>query len=331
MANCQVGAFLGYASPKKGHAGIDRALYVPQAWLDEPTRSRRAGIPAGVAHSTKPQLAGALLERALDGGVLAAWVVADEVYGSDGTLRRVLEARGQAYVLAVRGSEKPSTWPPYGPPAQVAVSEVAATVPHEGWTRLSCGEGSQGPRHYDWAYRPLRSALRDGWVHALLVRRPSTRPAEVTSYLVYAPSDVALAQVVRAVGTRWTIEEIFKLAKGQVGLDQYEVRSWRGWHRHMTLALLALAALTVGAAKGGSRVSPPHPAHRSRTPPPARPSRLGHHHPSAGPGRCLVTLATAPPKDGSSLPPPSPPKTPKGTAILRACANRGAIVRTTRD
>ena len=262
VANCQVGVVLGYASPK-GHAGIDRARYLPQAWVADPARCQAAGIPSGLGPHTKPQLARALLERALDGGGAAAGVVADEVYGSDGALRRALEARGQAYVLAVRGNEQPSTWPPYGPPAQVAVSDLAGAVPPEGWTRLSCGEGSQGPRVYDWAYCPWRPALRDGWVHALLVRRHPTRPAEIASSLVYAPSDVALAHVVRAAGTRWTIEEIFKRAKGQVGLDQYEVRSWRGWSRHITPALLALAAFAVGAAQGGD------PPARSTSPPPS--------------------------------------------------------------
>ncbi len=256
VANCQVGVFLGYASPK-GYAGIDRALFVPQGWFADAERSRRAGIPAGTVHRTKPELAREMLERALDGGVPAAWVVADEVYGSDGTLRRALEGRSQAYALAVRGNEKPTTWPPYGPPAQVAVADVAAAVPPDEWTRLSCGEGAQGPRVYDWAYVPLRPALQDGWLHAVLARRHPARPAEVAYYLVYAPIGTPLAEVARAAGTRWTIEEVFKLAKGQVGLDHYEVRSWRGWYRHVTLALLALAALALGAGERGRPLAPP--------------------------------------------------------------------------
>ena len=250
LANCQIGVFLGYASPK-GHAGIDRALFVPEEWFADRERCRKAGLPADVAQRTKPQLALELLERALDHGVPARWVVADEVYGSDGKLRRALEGRGQAYLLAVRGNEKPTTWPPYGSPGQVSVAEVAAAVPADGWQRLSCGEGAQGPRLYDWAYVPLRPALRDGWVHAVLVRRHPVRTDELAYYLVYAPVDTPLEAVVAAAGARWTIEEIFKAAKGQVGLDQYEVRSWHGWYRHSTLALLALAALAIGAAKKG--------------------------------------------------------------------------------
>jgi SRSO17 transposase len=250
IANCQIGVFLGYASPR-GHTGIDGALFVPQGWFQEAERCQKVGIPPGTVHRTKPQLALEMLESALDAGVPARWVVADEVYGSDGKLRRALEGRGQAYVLAVRSNEKPSTWPPYGALGQAAVSDLGATVPAEGWERHSCGEGVQGPRLYDWAYLPLRPALRQGWVQALLIRRHLVRTEEVAYYLVYAPVDCPLQEVVRAAGTRWSIEEMFKLAKGQVGLDHYEVRSWPGWHRHITLALVALAALAVGSAKRG--------------------------------------------------------------------------------
>jgi SRSO17 transposase len=255
IANCQVGVFLGYASPK-GHTGIDGALFVPEGWFQELERCQQAGIPEGMEHHTKPQLALAMLESALDAGVPASWVVGDESYGSDGKLRRALEAREQAYVLAVRSNEKPSTWPPYGAPGQHAVAELGASIPAEGWQRHSCGEGSQGPRLYDWAYLPLRPALREGWVHALLLRRHLVRTAELSYYLVYAPLEWPLEDVVRAAGARWTIEEMFKLAKGQVGLDHYEVRSWQGWHRHITLALVGLTALAVGAAKKGSWLVP---------------------------------------------------------------------------
>ncbi len=250
VANCQVGVFLGYASPK-GQALIDRALFVPAAWFADPDRCRTAGIPASVGFRTKPQLALELLERALDAGVPGRWVVADEVYGSDGTLRRALEERGQAYVLAVRSNETVTQWPPAGLPRQVVVADLATAVPPEGWQRRSCGEGAQGPREYDWVLVPLRPALRPGWGHALLVRRHPAEPDELAYFLVYAPQETPLEELVRAAGTRWTIDDRFKLAKGQVGLDQYEVRSWHGWYRHITLALLALAALAIGAAKKG--------------------------------------------------------------------------------
>lgn len=253
IGNCQVGVFLGYAGPH-GHAAIDRALYVPRPWLEEPNRCRQAGMPSDLAFQTKPQLAWAMLDQALAAGVPAAWVVADEVYGSDGVLRRALEARDQAYVLAVRGNQSLSTWPPYGPPAQATVADIVGAVAPTTWVRLSCGEGAQGPRLYDWASVPLRPALREGWVHGLLIRRHPVRLDDLAYSLVYAPADAPLDDMVRAAGTRWTIEEVFKLAKGQVGLDHYEVRSWHGWHRHITLALLALAALATAAKKGEPRV-----------------------------------------------------------------------------
>ncbi len=265
IGNCQIGVFVGYASPK-GHVGLDRELYLPKDWTDDRARCRAAGIPDAVPFQTKPHLARAMVERALDAGVPAAWVVADEVYGGDSQFRGPLEARGQAYVLAVRSNQPVSTWPPYGAPAQHTATGLATAVPAEGWHRLSCGEGAQGPRIYDWAYLPVRPALREDWLHALLVRRHPARPDEVAFYLVYAPVSTTIAAIVQAAGTRWTIEETFKLAKGQVGLDQYEVRSWQGWYRHVTLALLALAALVVGAQQRG-RLRPPAPStSRSRFP-----------------------------------------------------------------
>jgi SRSO17 transposase len=250
IANCQVGVFLGYASPR-GHTGVDGVLFVPAGWFQDGQRCQKVGIPPEMVHRTKPQLALEMLESALEAGVPARWVVGDEGYSSDGKLRRALEERGQAYVLAVRSNEKPSTWPPYGALGQTAVAELGSALPGEGWKRHSCGEGAQGPRLDDWACLPLRPALQEGWVHALLLQRHPNRIQEVAYYLVYAPVAWPLAEMVRAAGSRWTIEEMFKLATGQVGLDHDEVRSWLGWHRHITLALVALAALAVGAAKRG--------------------------------------------------------------------------------
>jgi SRSO17 transposase len=251
IENCQIGVFLGYASGK-GRAGIDRALYLPKEWAEDARRRAEAHVPETVAFRTKPQLALEMIERALDADVPAEWVVADEVYGSDGKLRRALEARDQAYVLAVKSNEKPTTWPPYAPPGQVAAADAAAGLEPRAWQRLSCGEGAQGERIYDWACVPLRPALRDGWVHALLVRRHPTEPEDLAYYLVYAPIGTPPAEIVRAAGCRWAIEDVFKLAKRQAGLDQYEVRSWTGWQRHTTLALLGLAILAAVAAEKGA-------------------------------------------------------------------------------
>ncbi len=252
IENCQIGVFVGYASPK-GRAGIDRELYLPREWIEDAERRTAAGVPSTVTFCTKPQLAIGMIERALDAGVPTRWVVADEVYGSDSKFRRALEERDQAYVVAVKSNEKPTTWPPYRPPGQVAVAVLRAGLEPGAWQRLSCGEGAQGERLYDWAYVPLRLALRDGWVHGVLFRRSLTEPDEVAYYLVYAPEAAGLGEMARAAGSRWTVEDVFKLAKGQVGLDHYEVRSWAGWYRHITLALLALALLATSTSKRGRR------------------------------------------------------------------------------
>ena len=260
IENCQIGVFLGYAS-SKGRAGIDRALYLPRAWADDRERRTAAGVPEAVAFHTKPWLALDMIERALDAGVPARWVVGDSVYGSDGKLRHALEERGQAYALAVKSMEQPTTWPPYGPPGQAAVADIAAVLEPDRWQRLSCGDGAQGERLYDWARVPVRPALHAGWAHAVVIRRSISDPDELAYYLVYAPTDTPLIEIVRAIGARWTIEEVFELAKQRVGLDEYEVRSWTGWHRHTTLALLALAALVLGVAKRGA----PSPTRRTQT------------------------------------------------------------------
>ena len=252
IENCQIGVFLGYASGK-GRAALDRSLYLPQEWADDSDRRAAAGIPVDVAFRTKPQLARAMLDRALDAGVPAAWVTADEVYGNDYAFRHALEERGQAYVVAVKRTQTVSTWPPYGPIGQTKADALAAALPPGAWQRLSCGDGAQGERIYEWAYLPLRPAMGDGWLHALLVRRHPLTEDELAFYLVHLRAGTPLAEVVRAAGSRWAIEDTFKLAKGQAGLDHYETRSWRGWHRHVTLALWALAILAgeTARAKGG--------------------------------------------------------------------------------
>lgn len=256
IENCQIGVFLAYTSAK-GRAGLDAALYLPREWADDLERRTAAGVPTDIAFQTKPQLALTLLARALDGGVPAAWVTADAVYGNDFAFRHALEERGQAYVVAVKRTQAVSTWPPHGPIGQTTAAALIDDLPAEAWQRLTCGEGGQGERLYDWAARPLRPALTAGWTHLVLARRHPTRPHELAYYLAYVPDDTALAPIVRVAGSRWTVEDTFKLAKGQVGLDHYEVRSWRGWHRHITLALWALAILAAetSRAKGGTRTA----------------------------------------------------------------------------
>jgi SRSO17 transposase len=239
IENCQIGVFLGYAG-RLGHALLDRELYLPEEWTDDRDRCRRAGIPADRRLVTKPQLAKQMLARAFAAGVPATWVAGDSVYGDDRRLRVWLEAQPQAYVLAVSGKEY--VWLDW---QQRQVKTIVATLAEDGWTRLSAGEGAKGPRWYDWCWLPLAEPLEPGWCRRLLVRRSLSDPTEVRAYVVFAPQDTSLEKAVRAAGTRWVIEQLFEAAKGEVGLDHYEVRSWTGWYRHITLAMWALALLAV--------------------------------------------------------------------------------------
>jgi SRSO17 transposase len=237
--HCQVGVLLGYAS-QLGQTLLDRELYVPQAWTNDRERCRKAGIPAARRLATKPQLAQQMLARAFAAGVPARWVTGDRVYGADRRLRMWLEAQPQAYVLAVSGQAY--VWVDEQPRH---VKSILAALPEAGWTRLSAGDGAKGPRWYDWRWLALADPLEPGWRRWLLVRRRVSTPTELTAYVVFARQETMLAEVVRVAGTRWTIESCCEAAKGEVGLDHYEVRSWTGWYRHMTLAMWALAWLTV--------------------------------------------------------------------------------------
>ena len=239
LDNCQVGVVLGYAS-QLGHPLLDRELYVPQEWTNDRDRCRKAGIPEARRFATKPQLAQQMLVRAFAAGVPARWVTGDRVYGADRRLRMWLEAQPQAYGLAVSGQAY--VWVDE---QQRQVKSILAALPEAGWTRLSAGDGAKGPRWYDWRWLALADPLEPGWRRWLLVRRRVSTPTELTAYVVFARQETMLAEVVRVAGTRWTIESCFEAAKGEVGLDQYEVRSWTGWYRHMTLSMWALALLTV--------------------------------------------------------------------------------------
>jgi SRSO17 transposase len=250
IENSQIGVFLCYA----GHGGsafIDRELYVPQAWTDERARCEAAGIPGSVEFATKPQIARNMLERALDAGVPCGWVTGDEVYGGDRHLRLWLESRGQPFVLAVAKNE-PLWWQG---PTSMRADRIAQALPARSWRRLSAGAGAKGERLYDWALTPLWrmtiSAEERRFGHYLLVRRSLDEKREHAYYVVYAPRSKAARQtLVNVAGRRWEIEVGFEAAKGECGLDQYEVRRWQGWHRHITLALLAHAALVTLRVQG---------------------------------------------------------------------------------
>jgi SRSO17 transposase len=263
--NCQVAVFLCYAAPR-GRAFLDRALYLPRVWADDAARRTEAGVPPGVGFATKPQLAKALLARAFAAGVPAAWVAADTVYGQDGRFRHWLETERRAHVLAV-----PRTHRVWRGERQATARAAVAQLPAAAWARRSAGEGAQGPRWYDWAWLPLSASDAAGWGRWLLARRSVSDPREVAYYRVFAPAATPLAEAVRAAGSRWAIEEGFEQAKGEVGLDQYEVRRWEAWHRHVTLALLAHAYLEVtrcaatsaaASGKGGAPAPRPTPCSR---------------------------------------------------------------------
>lgn len=252
IENCQIGVFLAYAG-RRGRALIDRDLYLPESWASNAPRREEAGVPQAVTFATKPALGQRMLQRAYAAGVWAKWVTADEVYGNDSKFRHFLESNGQAYVVAVQSSQR--LWVDF---EQRTVKAIADELPARAWRRGSAGWGAKGPRLYDWAWRPFGSVDQRGWQLWLLVRRKTEDPKERAYYLCRGPAGTPRRELIRVAGARWPIEECFERGKGECGLDHYEVRSWVGWYRHVTLSLLALAVLSVvrwraesAAEKGG--------------------------------------------------------------------------------
>jgi SRSO17 transposase len=254
VENCQIGVFLAYASGH-GRTFLDRELYLPQEWAADPERRCQAGVPETVEFATKPQLAQRMLARALDAAVPGAWVTGDEVYGDNRRLREWLESREQPYVLAVSCDERVQVVGA-DPAPREEVAAVAAALAPEAWARLSAGNGAKGPRLYDWALLPLAEAAGTGRERALLVRRSISDPTELAYYRVYGPGGTPLAEAVRVAGSRWAVEETIETSKGEVGLDQYEVRHWTPWYRYITLALLAHACLCVLRARATEKGGP---------------------------------------------------------------------------
>jgi SRSO17 transposase len=240
IENAQVGVFVAYAS-EKGAAFVDRALYLPrEEWADDPLRREEAGVPEEVRFATKGELAKEMLRRAFEARVPAQWVVADTVYGTARGLRAWLEEQGRSYVLAV-----PATKGIYHEGRQRQARSLAENLPEEAWARASAGRGSKGDRLYEWACVSLPEPEAPGAGRWLLMRRSIGNPTELAYYLAYGPKETPAGQLIRVAGKRWTIEDCFEQAKGEVGLDEYEVRRWEAWHRHVTLSLLAHAYLAV--------------------------------------------------------------------------------------
>jgi SRSO17 transposase len=257
IENSQVGVFLSYASAR-GRALIDRRVYLPKSWTGDRPRCTAAGVPADVEFAAKPDLALEMITAAVAAKIPAGWVAGDEVYGDNGAFRAGIAKLGLGYVLAVSCDHRIPAFP--GGRRRLRADQIAAALPAGCWQRVSAGTGSKGPRWYDWAWA---SAHQSG--HSLLIRRGST--GELAFYRCWSPVPVPLSALVHIAGLRWTVEEGFQAAKSLVGLDHYQVRTWTGWHRFVTLAMLALAFLTICAAQ----------------PVPAPPADPWHHARHGGP------------------------------------------------
>jgi SRSO17 transposase len=247
--NAQVSVHLAYATRSGARALVDFRLYLPAAWTDDPDRCAAAAVPDHIEFATKPQLALTMIEDALDAGVDAAWVTGDEVYGNDTKLRARLRLRQIGYVLAIRCDTALTRWD--YPNLTITAQKVAAFLPVQMWGRYLAGWGSKGPRYYQWAWVKIVETEDDGSHHGhhwLLLRR-NEKTGEVCYYRCWSPTPVSLPTLTWTAGLRWPIESCFQDTKGQAGLDQHQVRTWRSWHRYTTLVLVAAAFLAVLAAR----------------------------------------------------------------------------------
>jgi SRSO17 transposase len=260
ITNCQIGVFAAYVSDK-GHAFIDRQLYLPKDWTDDPDRLAAAHVPAAVRFATKPRLAVGMIERALEAGVPFAWTAADSVHGR-GEVEKLLRRAGKGYVLGVTGTHPVRSWGKA--PVAGTAEEIAESLPASAWVRLSAGDGTKGPRRHDWAYLELADlkaeefdCLEPGiWTRGLLVRR-SLSDAHLAFFSTWCPAGTSLEVLVGVEGRRWAIEDAFETAKNELGLDHNETRSWHGWHRHVSLVMLAFALLVV--IRHWANTTPPPP------------------------------------------------------------------------
>lgn len=250
VENCQIGVFLGYATPA-GRTFLDRELYLTKTWVENQQRRTEARVGVEVEFATKPELAMRMIARALDAEVPAGWVTGDAVYGQHSKLRMMLEERRMPYVLAVPVNQHVIATVA-GKVAELRADALATQLPVQAWKKISAGAGSKGPRVYHWARAAIRP-LEDTRSYWLLVRRNIADPTDLAYYLCHGPERTALRELVRVAGARWAIEETFQTAKGQVGLDQYQVRRYDSWYKHITLAMLAHAFLTVTTADAGGK------------------------------------------------------------------------------
>ena len=249
ITNRQIGVFAAYVS-RHGHAFADRALHLPKAWADDPARRAAAHVPQGVRSAAKPRIALAVIERAIAAGAPFAWAAADTVYGV-GEVETALRRAGKGYVLGVTGAHHVHSWGVL-PTIAGTADEVAADLPPSAWRRLSAGEGTKGPRLHDWAYLQLAHLGADEyvagaeglWTRGLLVRRRLAE-GDLAFFATWCPAGTPIEALVAVEGRRWAIEDAFETAKNELGLDHNETRSWHGWHRHVSLVMLASAVLAV--------------------------------------------------------------------------------------
>jgi SRSO17 transposase len=249
ITNCQIGVFTCYVS-RHGHAFIDRALYLPKAWTDDPARMAAAHVPDKTAFATKPALARAMIERAIAAGTPFAWVAADSVYGV-GEVEMALRRAGKGYVLGISSNHSVKSWGKAKPLSGTA-GGIAQDLPPAAWRRLSAGEGTKGPRLYDWAYVELADldasaydeSLSGLWTRGLLIRR-NIADGDLAFFSTWCPVGTDIAALVKVEGHRWAIEDSFETAKNELGLDHNETRSWHGWHRHVSLVMLAFAMMAA--------------------------------------------------------------------------------------
>ena len=264
ITNCQIGVFAAYVS-RHGHALIDRALYLPREWTSNPARLAAAQVPPEVGFATKPQLAVRMIERAMTASVPFRWVVGDTVYGV-GAIETALQRAGKGYVLGVSADRQVHAG--IGkPPVSATAAAIAQGLAPSAWRRLSAGEGSKGPRLYDWAYLELadREAAefdrhgRGRWTRGLLIRR-NIADGDLAYFSTWCPAGTAIETLVAVEGHRWAVEDAFETAKTELGLDHNETRSWHGWHRHVSLVMLAFAMLATirhRANRGPEKNLPP--------------------------------------------------------------------------
>jgi SRSO17 transposase len=249
VTNCQIGVFAAYAS-RHGHAFIDRALYLPKPWASDLARRSATHVPAAVGFATKPQLVSRMIRRAIEAGVPFAWVAADSVYGI-GALEMDLRKAGKGYVLGVASTHQFNSWLRQ-PAVSGTAEEIMQRLDASAWRRLSAGEGTKGPRLYDWAYLELAdldasdygSGQSGLWTRGLLIRR-NLADGACAYFTTWCPAGTGIETLVAVEGQRWSIEDSFETSKKELGLDHNETRSWHGWHRHVSLVMLAFAMLAT--------------------------------------------------------------------------------------